>query len=471
MLKCEIRADNTLHIEGYVNAVERDSKPIIVNGIGKCVEQVRAGVFGAALAGNPMVEILENHDRSRKLGSTADGALSLSEDSIGLRASADISDADIVEKARTGQLKGWSFGFIAKSQEIEQRADNIPRRVITGMALTEVSLIDGKYSPCYSGTLVEVRAADTAGETEVVEFRADEEIEVVDAAGIDIEFEFDPEPDYSYYERAMDLHKLREPELRYNPYHDPSNGRFCSGGGGGGGGVLYVGKGQKGKGVYVYERDIDSEYEQWKAAKAGGISEADKAIREATGGVVQKDEYTEIDAVATKKNKKASTTYDKTVLNADVDSNGNIKLDYAKGEYSGNYGDEVQNVKYKIKAGFVDDKPVNLDLTKASSVSGNTYGIKEAAKEAGMTWNSKTNSWVKKDHPINTKTRYSSSELAKMSDNEIDTIYKAVFYNVGAGKGFSLKEIDSKAKSLKKEPREKQIATIEKYNSMKQYGG
>ena len=44
--------------------------------------------------------------------------------------------------------------------------------------------------------------------------------------------------------------ELRGEELRYNPYHDPSNGRFCSGGGGGGG-VLYVGKGQKGKGVYV----------------------------------------------------------------------------------------------------------------------------------------------------------------------------------------------------------------------------
>ena len=60
MIRCEIRADNTLHIEGYVNAVERDSRPVMVPSLGRCVEQVRAGVFGAALAANPDVELLEN---------------------------------------------------------------------------------------------------------------------------------------------------------------------------------------------------------------------------------------------------------------------------------------------------------------------------------------------------------------------------------------------------------------------------
>lgn len=45
----EIRADGTLHIEGYVNAVERDSKMVICPECGKCVEQIRAGAFGEAL--------------------------------------------------------------------------------------------------------------------------------------------------------------------------------------------------------------------------------------------------------------------------------------------------------------------------------------------------------------------------------------------------------------------------------------
>lgn len=46
-----------------------------------------------------------------------------------------------------------------------------------------------------------------------------------------------------------------EGELRYNPYHDPKDGRFTTANGGDTGGYLYVGKGEKGKGQYV----IDSE--------------------------------------------------------------------------------------------------------------------------------------------------------------------------------------------------------------------
>ena len=260
-------------------------------------------------------------------------------------------------------------------------------------------------------------------------------------------------------------------ELRYNPYHDPSNGRFCSGGGGGGGGVLFVGKGQKGKGVYVVDVDHDEEYEQWQQAKSGGsVSAADKAIREATGGVIQKDEYTVVDAVATKKNSKASTTYDKTVLSADVDSSGNVVLKYAKGDYSGNYGDEVQNVHYKIKAGFVDDTPVNMDLSKAMSISGNnTYALRDVAKNAGMTWNSSVNAYIGKNHPLNMNTKFSPSELSSKSDGEIDAIYKSLYYKNAVAKsgfrGLSLADITAKANNLPKKTREEKIATINRINS------
>lgn len=65
-------------------------------------------------------------------------------------------------------------------------------------------------------------------------------------------------------------------ELRYNPYHDPRNGRFTNAGGSGGG-VLFVGKGQKGKGAYVYERDIDAEFEKWQKAK-NAKSKREKAL-------------------------------------------------------------------------------------------------------------------------------------------------------------------------------------------------
>ena len=295
-MKIEIRADNSVHIEGYVNAVERDSNIINVPSVGRCVEQIRAGAFTQALNSGADVDILENH--SRKLGSISQGNLSLHEDNIGLRASTDITDADIVGKARRGELKGWSFGFVCTDSEIEQRSGNVPRRIVKALSLSEVSLIDGAYKPCYNGTLVEVRS-----EGNFIEYRGgiDETVEVntptesadtsTDAENAPVDSTADGEdvenraevPDYSYYDALLRYH-----ELRYNPYHD-DKGRFCSGGGGGGG-VLVVPKGQKGKGFYVGASDRDiaeqalaTEYEEWKKvrqnAQGGQTAEESERIK------------------------------------------------------------------------------------------------------------------------------------------------------------------------------------------------
>lgn len=175
----EIRADGSLHIEGYVNAVERDSRTVICPECGKCVEQIRAGAFGEALRAAPNVDILLNHDKKRKLGSTSEGTLSLYEDNIGLRASADIRDEEVISEARAGKLRGWSFGFKKLSSEIENRANDIPRRIVTSMALSEVSLIDDRYTPCYAGTSIEMRAD---GETDEHEVRSyEEEVRLLNA--------------------------------------------------------------------------------------------------------------------------------------------------------------------------------------------------------------------------------------------------------------------------------------------------
>jgi hypothetical protein len=269
-MKVEVRADS-VHIEGYVNAVERDSKIINVLPIGQCVEQIRAGAFGQALRDGVDVEILENHNFNRKLGSIAEGNLKLSEDTIGLRAAADIYDNDVIDKARRGLIKGWSFGFVCKDDKVENRADNVPRRIVNELDLKEVSLIDGNMTPCYVGTLVEVRGQ------ELVEIRdfVDDEIETVDETAEGTAEEERAKPDYSYYDAVMQLL-----ELRYNPYHDPSNGRFTSGGGGGGGAVLMIPKGHKG--VYKgYKKELA------KSSMAAGKMAAERI--KAMGG--DTDEY------------------------------------------------------------------------------------------------------------------------------------------------------------------------------------
>ena len=104
----EIRADGTLHIEGYVNAVERDSRTVICPECGKCVEQIRAGAFGEALRAAKNVDILLNHDKGRKLGSTSEGTLSLYEDSIGLRAGSEggaSASRSFQVRSRAGQTR------------------------------------------------------------------------------------------------------------------------------------------------------------------------------------------------------------------------------------------------------------------------------------------------------------------------------------------------------------------------------
>ena len=114
-MKINIRADS-VEIEGYVNAIERNSKPLW-SRMGQFIERICKGAFKKALKRNDDVKILLNHDPSRELGSTKQGNLELEEDNIGLKARAIITDKEVVEKARNGDLVGWSFGFTDREVE------------------------------------------------------------------------------------------------------------------------------------------------------------------------------------------------------------------------------------------------------------------------------------------------------------------------------------------------------------------
>ena len=157
-MKIEIRADNTMKISGYVNTVCRDSRPIITPR-GKVVEQVEEGVFRRAIERAQDIALRLNHYK-KDYAHTKDGTLELKEDSIGLRAEAVISDKEMIEKAKNKEFVGWSWGAYITEDEMEERADDIPRRHVKEMELFEVSLIDKRKNPCYTGTLVEQRAEE-----------------------------------------------------------------------------------------------------------------------------------------------------------------------------------------------------------------------------------------------------------------------------------------------------------------------
>ena len=171
-MKVEIRADDQVHIEGYVNAVGRDSRPL-PSPRGKFVEQVAPGVFNRACSRKKPAVML---DHKRTLDADAD----FHEDNIGLHISADIRDSEVAGKAKRGELRGWSFGFSVNpgGEQWEDGAQPYPRRTLTDIALDEVSIIDTDMTPCYVGTSVETRAEQEI--TAEIRSADSEEHEIID---------------------------------------------------------------------------------------------------------------------------------------------------------------------------------------------------------------------------------------------------------------------------------------------------
>ena len=152
----EVRISNdSVEVDGYVNAIERKSNPLS-SRIGKFVERIKKGAFKRAIERNDNIRILLNHNWDHDLGGTKDGNLTLTEDNIGLRARAKISDPEVIKKARNGDLVGWSFGFTDRDVDTHDE-DGITTRDVKDLDLYEVSLLDRSRTPAYDGTLVSVR--------------------------------------------------------------------------------------------------------------------------------------------------------------------------------------------------------------------------------------------------------------------------------------------------------------------------
>ena len=157
-MQITVRADS-VEIEGYVNAIERSSKTLR-DRVGEFIERICKGAFKKALERAEDVRLLLNHDASRDLGGIKDGNLELYEDSIGLHARATITDSEVVEKAKRGDLVGWSFGFTDRDVDKHMDEDGVTIREVKDLNLYEVSLLDRSKTPAYDGTLVCVRSGD-----------------------------------------------------------------------------------------------------------------------------------------------------------------------------------------------------------------------------------------------------------------------------------------------------------------------
>jgi HK97 family phage prohead protease len=207
----EIRIkEDSVEIEGYVNAVERNSKPLM-SRLGKFLERICAGAFKSALTRNEDVHVLLNHDWEKDLGSTKQGNLKLTEDNIGLHARAVITDKDVVEEAKQGKLVGWSFGFT--DRDVEQSVEQgLPLRMVRDLDLYEVSILDNSKTPAYDGTLITVRE-----DSKEMQFRSEpfmDDVSTIDETEKPEETEERSEPEQSNDSEA------NKTEIDYSEYEN-----------------------------------------------------------------------------------------------------------------------------------------------------------------------------------------------------------------------------------------------------------
>ncbi len=194
-MRIELRDDSVL-IDGYVNAVERDSRPLLDEKGERFVERIMPTTFRRAIERSDNIYCLLNHEDSRVLGSTKDGNVELYEDNVGLRAICNITDSEVIEKARDNKLRGWSFGFeLLKSSE-EPVSEGLKRRFVEDMRLLEVSIIDDRKLPAYIGTSIETRAQKECK----IEYRASGfEPKVIDLRSKEKSAETQQTPSDNYY--------------------------------------------------------------------------------------------------------------------------------------------------------------------------------------------------------------------------------------------------------------------------------
>ncbi len=156
-MKLQFR-NNGLELEGYINVTERNSE-LLTDKDGKFIEVVKRGVWSRAIK-QRTINLLYNHNTNRKLGDTNTN-LELTEDSIGCKFRAFITDADIIERAKKGLLKSCSFGFIPVRQA-KKFIDGIEHRYLEEIELFEVSLLD--IAPAYSGCSINIRSEEQESE-------------------------------------------------------------------------------------------------------------------------------------------------------------------------------------------------------------------------------------------------------------------------------------------------------------------
>ena len=90
--------------------------------------------------------------------------------------------------------------------------------------------------------------------------------------------------------------------------------------------------------------------------------------------------------------------YKDEVLEATSDRDGNVTFSYATPTFHGPSAktNRTQTVSYNIKAGAVNGEVFGINWSKVKSISGQTYNLRQAARDAGLTWDRERKMWARR---------------------------------------------------------------------------
>ena len=158
-LELRVGDDGVKRLEGYAvifGAISED--------LGGFREVFEPGAFTDALATNPDVLALVNHDTSRIIGRTTNGTLTLAQDERGLRIAAVLPATNYADEiytlVRERYITQMSFAFRArKGGDTYSTVDGQRLRTVKAANLYEVSVV---ANPAYKATVVAARTLEMA---------------------------------------------------------------------------------------------------------------------------------------------------------------------------------------------------------------------------------------------------------------------------------------------------------------------
>lgn len=149
----EFRQDeNGIRVEGYAAVFDQEAQ---IGGYFR--ETIKRGAFVDTIKNDDVVFLI-NHE-GLPIARTKSGTLKLSEDTHGLKISADLEQSDpdvqsIVFKLKRGDLDKMSFAFHPEIQTWDEQSQP-PLRTLEKVRLVDVSVVT---SPAYDGTEIALRS-------------------------------------------------------------------------------------------------------------------------------------------------------------------------------------------------------------------------------------------------------------------------------------------------------------------------